>query len=94
MKREAREWMIATGTKASTLERVERDMCTYSINFQISQLEEMEGIPAEQVEENIISYLCSMMRDYDKTQYETAINTIQRTLIAVVGAVIMKNSEH
>ena len=92
MKKEMREWMIAVGANPSTLDRVERDIRTNSINCQIAQLEELDGIPAERVEENIVSYLCSMARDDDKT-YETAINTIQRTLAAVVGAVIMKNSE-
>lgn len=92
MKNETREWMIAIGANPSTLERVERDMCTYSINFQISQLEELDGIRAERVEEQIVSYLCSIARDGDKA-YDTAINAIQRTLSAVVGAMIMKNSE-
>ena len=93
MKEETREWMIAVGGNPSTLERVEGDMRTYSINFEIKQLEELEGLPAERVEENLVSYLCSIARDDDETQYNTAINTIQRTLSAVVSAVIMKNSE-
>ena len=92
MKKETREWMITVGANPSTLDRVESDMRN-SINFQISQLEELDGIPAERVEENIVSYLCTMVREDDKT-YETAINTIQRTLAAVVGAAIMKNSEN
>ena len=92
MKKETREWMIAVGANQSTLERVESDMRTNSINCQIAQLEELDGIRAERVEENIVSYLCTMVREGDKT-YETAINTIQRTLAAVVGAAIMKNSE-
>ena len=92
MKRETREWMIAVGVNPSTLDRVESDMRTNSINCQISQLEELDGIQAERVEENIISYLCSILRDDDKKQYETAIYAIQRTLSAVVSAVIMKNS--
>lgn len=92
MKKETREWMIAVGGNPSTLERVESDMRTNSINFQISQLEELDGIRAERVEENIVSYLYSMAREDDKT-YETAINTIQRTLSAVVSAVIMRNDE-
>lgn len=93
MKEETREWMIAVGGNPSTLERVESDMRTYSINFQLSQLEELDGIQAEQVEENIVSYLCSIARDDDKAQYQATINAIQRTLLAIVGAVITKNSE-
>ena len=92
MKKETREWMIEVGGDPLTLERVESDMRTNSINFKIDELEELDGIPAERVEENIVSYLCSMAKDDDKT-YETAINTIQRTLAAVVGAVIIKNAE-
>lgn len=92
MKKETREWMIAVGANLSTLEHVERDMCTYSISFQLSQLEELDGIRAERVEEQIVSYLCSIAKDGDQA-YDTTINAIQRTLSAVVGAMIMKNSE-
>lgn len=92
MKKETREWMIAVGANLSTLERVESDMRSNSIISQMVQLEKLDGIPAEQVEENIASYLYSMLRDDDKKQYETAIYAIQRTLSAVASAVIMKNS--
>ena len=93
MKKETREWMIAVGANPSTLDRVESDMRTNSINCQIAQLEELDGIPAERVEENLVSYLCTIARDYDKEQYDMAVSTIQRTLSAVVGAAIMKNAD-
>ena len=93
MKKETREWMIAVGANPSTLDLVESDMRTNSINFKIAELEELDGISAERVEENIVSYLCTIARDYDKEQYDTAVSTIQRTLSAVVGAVIIRNAE-
>ena len=88
MRYETKEWMIAVGVNPSTLERVERDMRTNSINHLMKQLEELDSVPAEQIEENLVSYLCSVARDDDN--YEAAINAIQRTLSAVIGAVIMK----
>ena len=93
MKNETREWMLEVGGDPSTLDRVESDMRTNSINFKIDELEELDGIPAERVEENLVSYLCTIARDYDKEQYDMAVSTIQRTLSAVVGAAIMKNAD-